>query len=195
MTRSRDPDIRRALVTHLRERHCHEPDAFLRHEMDVNEGWRRVDVVLFGDEFCGYEIKSDADTLARLSGQAKVYGRVFDRMTLVSSPRHLDKAVGHVPRWWGIISADGPALEMVREPQVNHALEPMWLAALLYRDELASVLRGLGIMPRERWKFKLCEAIINHLSLEQLRELVHGRLRARWQEQQIPRLFDAGRWG
>ena len=88
----RDADIRRALHLALQTEHSSDPDTLIRHEVGVNAGKRRIDVVLVNGELTGYEIKSDEDTLARLAGQSEAYVEVLDRAILVTSQRHLDAA-------------------------------------------------------------------------------------------------------
>ena len=99
-------------------------------------GWqRRIDIATLNSEFSGYEIKSSRDTLSRLPGQADLYGRVFDRVTLVVTNRHHDKALDLLPQWWGIMVArqDGGhvILELEREPAINTKLDAHALAQLL----------------------------------------------------------------
>ena len=94
-----DGDIRRTLEQRLRKRHAGEPGTLIRHEMGICAGRRRIDVAVIDREISGYEIKSDADSLTRLAGQARDYGLVLDRATLVTAPRHLEKAERTIPDW------------------------------------------------------------------------------------------------
>ena len=53
----------------------------------------RIDVVGMKDcVLCGFEIKSEADTLARLQQQAKRYRRYFEKLYLVGAEGHLEAA-------------------------------------------------------------------------------------------------------
>src|SRR4051812_9025889 len=100
---------------------------------------------------CGWEIKSERDTLSRLSSQADAYCRVFDQVTLVASERHLPKVTDAVPSWWGLslvcenTTGDG-RLEPLRAPKDNPGTDPEALVELLWRDEAMALLidRGLG---------------------------------------------------
>jgi hypothetical protein len=47
----------------------------------------------------GYELKSERDTLERLPLQARIYSRVFDRVTLVTGLRHAGAAEDRIPGW------------------------------------------------------------------------------------------------
>ena len=180
-----DGGIRRALEQHLRERHAGEPGTLIRHEMGICAGRRRVDVAVIGREISGYEIKSGADSLARLAGQARDYGLVLDRAALVTAPRQVKGAERALPDWWGIILAHGPereaTLEAVREPRTNPGTDPFALAQLLWRDEAMEELksrdlaRGLSKKARHHvWK-----TLAESLRREEIRDLVIRRLTSR----------------
>jgi len=107
----------------LRTLHEGEPDTLIRHEVGLCASERRVDMAVVNGEFIGYEIKSDEDTLVRLSGQAEAYSRVLDRAVLVTTRRHIDAALRELPEWWGVIVAteDGGNVHLcfVRSPSRN----------------------------------------------------------------------------
>ena len=56
--------------------------------MGVWSGTVRIDVAVLNGEMCGYEIKSDRDTLERLPFQIEIYSKEFDKLTLVVGRRH-----------------------------------------------------------------------------------------------------------
>lgn len=123
----------------------------------------------------------DADTLARLPGQAVVYGRVLDRMTLVTTRRHLQSAAAAVPSWWGLATCDGLELAAVRGPAPNPDVELFAVAQLLWREEVLDELRrrGLarGLARARRWV--LWQRLAADVPRDELRALVRARLRAR----------------
>ena len=51
----------------------------------------RVDLAILGSNFVGIEIKSELDSLKRLSSQVRAYAQFFDRVIVVVSERHLAK--------------------------------------------------------------------------------------------------------
>jgi hypothetical protein len=169
----------------LLSRHGDDPDTLIRHEVGLCAGERRIDVAIVNGEFAGYEIKSDEDTLNRLVGQAQTYGRVLDRAILVTTKRHLESAESSLPTWWGVIVAyadEGTVhLETVREPLLNSQHDAFALAQLLWRDEALDELRirdqaqGLSKKARHYVWSALAEAV----TLEELRDLVRARLKAR----------------
>jgi hypothetical protein len=145
----RDGDIRRSLAHRLHATHSDDPDTLIRHELGICAGARRIDMAVINGEIAGYEIKSDEDTLTRLSGQVEAYGRVLDRAALVTTDRHLDKATARVPAWWGVFVArqesDTISITATREPCLNHERDPFAVAQLLWRGEALAILRELGL--------------------------------------------------
>ncbi|MEE6169864.1 MULTISPECIES: hypothetical protein [unclassified Mycolicibacterium] len=63
----------------------------------------RIDALLIADWICGFEIKSDVDSLRHLPRQIAVYGPVLERATLVVDNRHAAAAEAMVPPWWGAL--------------------------------------------------------------------------------------------
>src|SRR5262249_12712157 len=143
----------------------------------------------------GYEIKSDADTLDRLATQSLIYSSVLDRVTLVVGRRHIDEATGVVPEWWGIRmftagSRGAIAFPTIRPSRRNPGIDPVALAALLWRDEVVEILCQYGesgALLREPRSI-LYSHLAASVSLDDLRGLVRLRLKARegWRDPKQP---------
>ncbi|EPE2789504.1 sce7726 family protein [Serratia marcescens] len=66
-------------------------------ELTIDSFSRRVDLaVLTNQKIIAYEIKSDADSLYRLSGQIEKYRQYFDKVIVVSTPKHLENILNLV---------------------------------------------------------------------------------------------------
>jgi hypothetical protein len=181
-----DPEIRAELHRVLQRRHRRSPTRIVD-EMTLNHGSSRIDVAAINGRLEGYEIKSEADSLARLSRQASAYGRIFDRLVLVCAERHLVEARATLPAWWGIEAAEPrgeastPRLRLVRAPGANPVVEAEALVALLWRPEMLAALvergraRGLRSAPRRELRAALLEATDER----ELRRLVRETLGAR----------------
>lgn len=180
----RDSDIRAALDAHLRQVHAAD-DSLIRHELGVCAGGRRIDVAVVNGEFVGYEIKSDEDSLIRLTHQADAYGRVLDRAIIVTTSRHLDKAVAMLPAWWGVTVArkdrNQVVLEPKRLPDVNDSHDAYALAQLLWREEALEELRGRGKARglSGRARHYVWVALADAVPISELRVIVRTRLRER----------------
>ena len=181
----RDRDVRAAVRKRLEAEHFGDPDTLIVDEMGVWSGTVRIDLAVINGEICGYELKSDRDTLARLPLQADIYSRVFDRVVLVVGERHVKKARLIIPRWWGVTIARvrGGEITLVddRKPKVNPSREPYIVADLLTKDEAISVLAQHGLAGG--WRNKRVRAIHERLAteipLDRLSDCVRSLLRAR----------------
>lgn len=151
MSDMRDPQIRAALVEHLR---MHAPAATVRHEMVIRYargryGEARADVVAIDAWLHGYEIKSDRDSRVRLPGQVAAYDALFDFNTLVCAARHVAGARVALPAWWGILVAESASGEVrLREERPamrNGRVEPASLARQLHKGECIALLRANGV--------------------------------------------------
>ncbi|MGW9555447.1 sce7726 family protein [Nocardiopsis sp. NPDC055551] len=173
------------LATELQARYADDPQTLIRHELGLCAGERRVDLAVINGEMVGYEIKSDVDRLDRLADQATAYGRVFDRMLIVTTDRYIDAAVAMLPLWWGVLrihhSQDGVSAERVRASRRNKGQDSFALAQLLWREEALAELksRGLakGLSKKRRWI--VWQHLAQAMPLDELRCVVRSRLRER----------------
>lgn len=185
---TRDSDIRSALYETELARYEASSDSRVLHEMGICQGEFRIDVAVVNGALHGYEIKSDRDTLVRLSAQSAAYGRVFDTVTLVVGTSHLQAALAVVPEWWRVLAAaagaGGSTLRAVRTGGCNPAPDPLAVAQLLWRDELIAILEQCQA-PRKllrRPKWELWPALVSLLEPEELGARVRTALkqRQRW---------------
>ena len=140
-----DRIIREALVKLLRS---DDPSAAIIHELPLARGHGRADVVCVNGMMAGFEIKSDQDSLRRLTDQCQIYDRAFEQSSVVVARRHLEQVITHVPERWGIFVADqGPTvfITCVRPPQVNPHTDAELLTRILWKTECLRVLKHQGI--------------------------------------------------
>ncbi len=121
--------------------HADDPGARVVEELDLDGA--RADLVVLNGRIEGYEIKSDHDSLARLSGQADAYEAVCDRVWLVTTERFAAAAALRLPAWWGILVArrrsDGVVLVRRRAAKGHGKQRGRSLLELLWRRELVTV--------------------------------------------------------
>jgi hypothetical protein len=180
-----DIDVRSALRASLAVEHAGDIDTRIVEEMGVWSGAVRIDVAVINGELCGFELKSDSDTLQRLPAQADLYSRVFDRVTLVAGERHVDAALAIVPDWWGCLIAtmtDGVvALRPHRKAESNPSIDPLLVAKLLWKAEAIFALdqRGLARGWRSKSVDEIHERLARELDLQDLCKLVRAALKVR----------------
>lgn len=148
-----DKDIREPLFEYLEEQHDK-----VRILEEKTMGRFRADVVMvLEEEVVGVEIKSDADTYARLSRQVKDYDRFFDRNLVVVGTSHAHHVAEHIPDYWGIITVEEQGencdFYMLRAALENPKKKMIHKIRLLWRPELAHIQEING-MPAYKQKSK-----------------------------------------
>lgn len=172
-----DKDIREPLFDFLEETY-----GKIRIIEEKQMGRSRADVVMvMPSALCGIEIKSDADTYARLSRQVRDYNQYYDYNYIVAGTSHAGHIAEHVPEWWGIITVelqDGiPDFYLLREPKENPKVNWSRKMSLLWRPELAHI-QELNQLPKYKEKSKsfVIEKILLKVEKEQLKEQISGEL-------------------
>ncbi len=135
-----DKDIREPLFDYLEETY-----GKIRILEEKMMGRSRADVVMITENgLVGIEIKSDADSYARLSRQVKDYDRYYDYNIAVVGTRHAGSIKEHVPEWWGVITVeelDGVTdFYYYRKPQQNPNVDSKRKISILWRPELNNIL-------------------------------------------------------
>jgi hypothetical protein len=113
-------------------------------------GKSRADVIMvITNALVGIEIKSDADTYARLEGQIKDYEKYFDYNIVVVGSSHASHVPEHVPDSWGIITVDEvdgkTDFYFFRRPLLNPKVKLDKKLELLWRPELGTILERLEL--------------------------------------------------
>lgn len=178
----RDSDIRPALRRFVQASDA--PDSVLIEELGLKKGTVRVDLAVVNGIMHAYEIKSDFDTLRRLTTQAEHYGKCFDQVSLVLGPRHITVARASVPKWWGLVrvtaGVDGPEFRIVRRPRNNPTRDARAIVELLWRGETLALLERIGRADGVRSKPRdvLWDKASQCLTLEEIAAAVRSHLKA-----------------
>jgi len=155
-------------------------------ELGLQHGRIRADIAVVNGHLAGFEIKSDFDRLDRLPSQVDGYSAVFDRATLIATPRHLERAEALIPGWWGLVEASqgpcgGVRFATRRRARHNPSVDDFSVAQLLWRTEAQEVLMDLGVEPRALRgnRASLYRLLVSRLSSRELRERVRERMKSR----------------
>lgn len=172
-----DKDIREPLFDFLEETY-----GKIRIIEEKQMGRSRADVVMvMPSALCGIEIKSDADTYARLSRQVRDYNQYYDYNYIVAGTSHAGHVAEHVPEWWGIITVELQEgrvdFYLLREPKENPKVNWNRKMSLLWRPELAHI-QELNKLPKYKEKSKsfVIEKILLKVEKETLREQISEEL-------------------
>ncbi|WP_201774866.1 sce7726 family protein [Pseudomonas sp. FeS53a] len=191
-SKTRDRDVRRALLSKVIAEHVNDPSTLVIEELGLEHGSCRVDITVVNGAIHGYEIKSDADTLERLPFQVETYSRSLDKATLVVAERHLGKAELIIPEWWGIktvtVGSRGAVnISTVRPVSYNPNISPFHVAHLLWRPEVEEILLSKGLPPKALRvnKAGLYGLLVENTKVTELRSLIRERLKLRegWRSQ------------
>ena len=143
----RDKDIREPLFDFLEETY-----GKVRILEEKRMGKSRADVIMVTPvAIIGIEIKSDADTYARLASQVADYDQYCDSNYIVAGSTHAHHVEEHVPQHWGIITVEledsVPDFYILRQPTVNPNMDRKKKLSMLWRPELAHI-QELNAMPK-----------------------------------------------
>jgi hypothetical protein len=179
----RDSHIRSALLQELRFLFPHKDNDLILQEFRCDAA--RIDVAVVNGALHGFEIKSDCDSLDRLSTQIGAYGKIFDFVTLVVGRKLLDYAKMEIPKWWGVTLAigvdSGVTLRRIRGPKENPVKDAAALARMLWKDEALRCLRRFGyrtVTSRSR-ATEVWEEASRLLDIDTLAEEARNTIRAR----------------
>ena len=178
-----DKIIRIALKKRLHDLHARDPKMRIIEELGIKHGAARIDISVVNGVMHGYEIKSDKDTLHRLSEQMNIYNSVFDKITLVVGKSHLYDSINIVPDWWGIVVAkigtnNAVIFNNIREAETNPCRDPISIAKLLWRNEALNILEemdeatGMRSKPRSIIYEKLSTVLDRETLGERVREIL-----------------------
>ena len=139
----RDRDIREPLFDFLKQEY-----GKIRILEEKPMGRSRADMLMVTeDALFGIEIKSDADSYARLSRQVRDYNLYFDYNYVVVGTTHAHHIGEHVPAFWGIITVeqdeeDPDLLDfyILRRPERNTGRDMLRKLSFLWRSELTHIL-------------------------------------------------------
>ncbi|MDO5019826.1 MAG: sce7726 family protein [Lachnospiraceae bacterium] len=149
----KDRDIREPLFEFLEETY-----GKIRILEEKTMGRSRADLVMVAPEcLYGIEIKSDADTYARLKRQVKDYDQYYDYNIVVVGSTHAMHIEEHVPDYWGIVTVEqmnGNAdFYFLRLPKENPKRKWERKMQILWRPELATI-QEWNTMPKYKEKSK-----------------------------------------
>lgn len=172
-----DKDIREPLFEFLEDRY-----GKVRLLEEQVMGQSRADIVMVVPKaLYGIEIKSDADTYARLERQVRDYNLYYDYNMVVVGTSHAAHIEEHVPDWWGIITVeqDGEKTDfyLMREAQENPKMDWSHKIEILWRPELAHI-QELNRMYAYKQKSKrfVADKIVETVEPERLGEQLSEEL-------------------
>ena len=105
---------------------------------------RRADLLVFSGNLHALEIKSDSDNLTKLSEQLHDYCRSFDKVSVVTTPKHLpriQKILSRKRKVGLIVVRETGNIEIVRDAIVNKKLDKQNLLMFLNKVQVAALAK------------------------------------------------------
>ncbi|MEX0407320.1 sce7726 family protein [Aquibium sp. LZ166] len=142
----RDEYIYRAAISHKVLMGTHS----LRTASMINEfraGNCKADLVILNGTSTAYEIKSERDSLARLTNQVENYKRVFAKVNVIASEGHIEGVLAAVPDDVGVMCLS----KRYRITTMREAIDcparicPVTVFESLRMVEAAAILRAMGV--------------------------------------------------
>lgn len=180
----KDPCIRQLLKSTELSKYISDNSSKVVEEMNIPAAKARIDMAVINGHLHGFEIKSASDTLQRLPNQIEAYTKVFDYLSIVTEEKYHERILKIVPEWIGIhVCSEKKGkqkIKTVRVATLNTQKEGFYLAKLLWREELISVLsdRKIKFKKSDR-NWLLCEALANNINTPELSDIVRGILKKR----------------
>lgn len=142
----RDEYVYRAAISHKILMGTHS----LRTATMLNEfraGSCKADLVILNGTATVYEIKSERDSLARLTNQVDNYKRVFAKVNVIASEAHVDGVLDSVPDDVGVMClSKRHQITTVREAVgCPERISPLTVLESLRATEALAILKALGV--------------------------------------------------
>ena len=139
---------------------------------------RRVDLLLISSlGLHALEIKSEKDSLSKLSEQISEYTQTFDKTSVVLTKNHLQSAKSILPKNVGIILVEDNSFIEIRPANCVKRLNKKYLATLLPKPVL---LQLVGNKYKKYDTFQIREIVAPKVSLLQLKTIVIQRLQKKY---------------
>jgi len=187
-----DRDIRIALRKKYLQQYYKDPSTKVVEELALFANRARIDIAVINGHLVGYEIKSDRDTIARLPDQMAVYSQIFDKTTVISGPKHIEKLLEFLPNCCGLFVAEPNNSEIelttIINPIQSTEQSGFMLASLLWHEEACSLLKsvGLGKGVRKKRISLLWQELADNFTVDNLAANIREIIKARqaWKEPQ-----------
>lgn len=147
-------------------------------EVRFSSNQRRADVLLLDDLLHALEIKGDYDNLQRLRQQLRDYSRTFDKVSIVTTSRHLKGVRRIVGRGIGLILFTGETFVIKRKPRTRRRLDKASLLTFLDRNTIQNMLNCS--IPRKVSTYEIRKIAASRLTNAEIQAVVRTRLRRRY---------------
>lgn len=161
-------------------------DAVLINEMVIANWSRRVDLAVANGHLHAFEIKSDLDTLRRLTGQVATYLDRFDKVTVVTTSKFVkivrDQTDDRVEVWEAAETRGIITLKVVRRGRSRDVVNTRMLCSYLLKPELVTLLMAHGYYETTSTPRETLLSLAESLPIRALRKFTLEALKMRYRK-------------
>jgi hypothetical protein len=141
-----EPELKSNIINHLISKWGVSTHDLIINEFTVGDLSRRVDLALIkSNRLFAFEVKSDADSLVRLQGQVDKYLTYFDKVIVVTAPKHTRKALEKTPSHVAIWEISDGKISIKRTGRIKTINSKKELIEMMTAVELRKLARQLDI--------------------------------------------------
>ncbi|NOH84668.1 sce7726 family protein [Vibrio sp. 03-59-1] len=170
-----EPDVKALTLNYLRDKRIIAEDSIIMNELTVGNFARRVDLAIYSNgKLVAFEIKSEADTLARLNGQLDKYLEYFDKVIVVSDTKFIPTLTNSLPKNVGLWEVNSSKIIVKQRGKYQCKIDNSKLISMMDVVDLSKLSTKLNIQS-ERNRSSL-EDSLKRVSNKNLRSGVHASL-------------------
>ena len=175
-----EPDMKAATINRLLAAGLLNRGNTVINEFTLAFHTRRADLVITGrDRLLGFEIKSDSDTLDRLEGQINTYLEYFDKVIVVSAPKHIPNILKAVPSRVEVWENANDKIKVRQRGQIIPIKNPSKLIDIMTVQELLKLANELNIKIENKRRRNAAKALLS-APINKLRRAVIRALEKRY---------------
>ncbi|MGV7118603.1 sce7726 family protein [Paenibacillus kyungheensis] len=172
---------------HFTKKHLHRENEISMFEMNI--GKSRLDYARINGSSYAYEIKTELDSLDKLSKQIEDYSQVFEYIHVITHSTHLDKVNKIVPEFCSIITYTAKPNDCTFYVRKKRKLNPNYNSASqlknLNKKELDNLFIKYTLEKRTFSRLEQETILLNKLNKKQVNEefklILKKRFEKRWQ--------------
>jgi len=165
-----EPDIKSIVLNHLIEKEILTCSDTVFSEFTVDSASRRVDLAIAKEgELWAFEIKSEADSLARLKGQADIYLKYFDKVFVVVAQKHIQSALEMLPTSIALWGIKGKSVIIKRRGRKKIIKDPRIFINMMGVSDLIKASNRSGVKSESKRREDLVRSL-DKISYKALRE-------------------------
>lgn len=176
-----EPEIKANLINFLMKRGSLKSGLVIN-EFTVGDFSRRVDLaVVQNNRLLAFEVKSDGDTLARLEGQVQKYLQYFDKVTVVTAPKHTSKALELTPSNVAVWEIVEDKITVKRRGKTFPITSKSCLIDMMTASELHKLSKSL-VIHAENKRRKSLETALSKAPISKLRSEAIKSIKLRYKK-------------